>query len=81
MRLEDITDSSGNQYTNLVIYDEQYAVVGWDLTREEPYLYSRFEHPSDRWSIRFYLKEIPPRPAPEPKRKRKLSDLGLRRPK
>ena len=79
--IKEITDSSGNKYTNLVIYGEEYAVDGWELRRDEPYV-SRYDAaPSNRWKVWLDVRAIP-KPLPEPtKRTRKLSDLGLRRPK
>ena len=83
LKLEDTTDDLGNQYTQISLHGQPFAVLMWEITRDEPqYVYSLYDCPSDRWSLRFYLKEIRPAPKPEPlKRKRKQTDLGLRRPK
>lgn len=81
IQLSEVTDDRGNTYTDLILNGQHFSVQGWELKREEPwFVYSKYERPSTCWKVWLDLREVPRPPAPK-KNKRRMSDLGLRRPK
>lgn len=63
---------------------QRYEISSYDMQRKEypSYLYDNvnFDIPHS-WDLYLGLVEVPPVPVPESPPKRRLSDLGLRRPK
>lgn len=80
IEIKDITDDKGNQYTNLVLYGEEFAVVAWELKQDDPFPYSRY--PNNRYQV---WMDVRPVPKPEPKPKKPMRSvarsLGLRKPR
>jgi len=88
LRIEDITDDLGNQFTGIVdSYGRKYTVHSFDMRREHHlpwetnyYPFGR-PYPPTKWDLNLGLMECPAEEPPTPPKRRSLLDLGLRRPK